>query len=87
MAQYDNTNRGVLFKNERKQADTHCDYQGTINVEGNEYYLNAWIKEGNKGKFFSLSVKPKIQQNQPAPKSAPKHNGRQKDDDNLDIPF
>lgn len=54
--QYDNTNRGVLFKNGRKQQDKHPDYTGKIDVEGKEYKLAAWIKEGSKGKFMSLSV-------------------------------
>lgn len=54
--QYDDTNRGVLFKNDRKQKDTHPDYQGKINVEGKEFKLAAWLREGKKGKFMSLSV-------------------------------
>ena len=52
-------NSGVLFKNDRKERDTHADYNGTIMVDGREYYLNAWIKDGARGKFMSLSVKPK----------------------------
>jgi hypothetical protein len=59
MADYDNTNRGVLFKNDRKEKDSHADYNGTLNVDGKEFYLNAWVKEGKKGKFFSLSIKEK----------------------------
>jgi uncharacterized protein (DUF736 family) len=61
MAEYDNTNRGVLFKNE-KEKDSQPDYKGTLNVEGKEYELAAWIKVSKKEtKYMSLSVKPKQQ--------------------------
>lgn len=58
---FDNTNRGALFKNNRKEQPNHPDYNGTINVGGKDYYLNAWLKESKKDgkKFFSLSVKEK----------------------------
>lgn len=60
MAQeYDNTNRGVLFKNDRKENDKHPDYKGQIDVDGTEFWLSAWIKESAKGKFMSLSIQPK----------------------------
>ena len=90
--EYDNTNRGSLFKNERKEQDSHSDYNGSINIEGVEYYLNAWVKESKKDgkKFFSLSVKPRWQQNAPQGKSAPtkpKYEGRKQDDNGDDIPF
>lgn len=59
---YDNTNRGVLFKNEDKQSERHADYRGNINVNGQEFWLDAWIKKSRDGKktFMSLSVKPKM---------------------------
>lgn len=54
---YDKTNRGVLFNaKDRKTSDKSPDYTGTINVTGQEYRLAAWIKQGKKGKFMSLSV-------------------------------
>ncbi len=56
---YDNTNSGALFKNE-KQKDTHPDYRGTINVNGVDFWISAWIKSSKAGqKYMSLSVQPK----------------------------
>lgn len=72
---YDNTDRGVLFKNDRKNSDSQPDYKGNINVGGVEYWLSAWVKEGAKGKFMSLSVTQKeAQQRPPAQQATPKRN-------------
>jgi uncharacterized protein (DUF736 family) len=58
--EYDNTNRGVLFRNDRKETDSHPDFTGNINVEGEERWLSAWVKETKDGrKFFSISTRPK----------------------------
>jgi len=78
--EFDNTNRGVLFKNDRKESDKHPDYKGSINVNGEELWLSAWIKSGEKGKFMSLAVTPKDDKPK-ATKSA-----KQVDEDQ-DIPF
>lgn len=58
---YDNTNRGALFKNDRKEQDSHPDLSGKIDVEGKEYWLSGWTKRNEDGSFkvLSLSVKPK----------------------------
>jgi hypothetical protein len=63
--QYDNTNRGVLFR-EDKQKDEDRDYSGSINIEGTEYWLSGWVKTSKRRtKFLSLSVKPKIDKSEP----------------------
>jgi hypothetical protein len=59
MSEYSNENRGVLFKNDRKESERHPDYKGQVNVGGQEFWLSAWIKEGRNGKYMSLSVQPK----------------------------
>lgn len=55
---YDNTNRGALFDNERKQNDKHPDMTGKINVDGKEWEISGWWKETKAGTILSLSVKP-----------------------------
>lgn len=60
MKQYDDTNRGALFKNERKEQESHADYRGSLNVDGTDYWVSSWIKTSKNGqKFMSLSVKCK----------------------------
>ena len=47
---------GSLFKNTKKTTETQPDYNGSIMVNGKEHWLSAWVKEGAKGKFFSVSI-------------------------------
>ena len=75
----------MLMRNENKTADNHPEYSGSINVNGTEYWLSAWIKESkNTGKkFFSMSIRPKEQQRQM--KAKPKNDDM--GDDLSDVPF
>lgn len=62
---------GSLFRNDRKEKETHPDHTGTAKIGGREYYVSAWVKEGKSGRFFSLSFKPKL-----APGARPPTGGR-----------
>lgn len=61
-SQFDETNRGTLSRSKNKTQDSHADYTGKINVDGEEYWLNGWRKQGQSARgpydFISLSVKP-----------------------------
>ena len=57
MAEYDNTNRFALFKNDKGDNPKRPDYTGTINVDGVEKRISGWVTEGKNGrKFISGSV-------------------------------
>lgn len=78
MADFDNTNRGVLFTNDRKQGEKHPDYKGSINVGGKEFWLSAWSKSGAKGPFLSLSIEAKdAQSGESKPAATPTQNSTQ----------
>jgi len=80
--EYDNNNRGSLFKNDRKDDAKFPDYKGSINVEGIDYWLSAWIKVSKDGqKFMSLSIKNK------SADTSPNKKPKKAEFDDSEIPF
>lgn len=84
---YDNTNRGALFKAEKEGNESRPDYSGNLNVDGKEFFLDAWIKTSKAGqKYMSLSVKPKMARHQGGTKNPPAQKDESFQDDDL-IPW
>lgn len=83
---YDNTNRGTLGRNTRREKDTHPEYSGKCDIEGKMYWISARVKEGQDGKFFSLSFRPQEQQ-KPAAKPQRPIQGQSLAEADDDIPF
>lgn len=73
--EYDNTNRGVLFKNDKKGNEKAPDYKGQIDADGTEYWIAAWRKESKEGvPFLSISLESKEEAAKRAKKNKPQQN-------------
>lgn len=80
---------GILFRNDKKTQDSHPDYKGRARIGGVDYWLSAWIKEGERGKFMSLAfTQAEEEERKPArsEKKLPNVTGGVADMDN-DFPF
>jgi uncharacterized protein (DUF736 family) len=71
--------QGALFKNDEKHGERDPDYRGNIKINGQEYWLSAWLKTSKEGKkFMSLSAQPKMARDTPG---AVAHKESFRDDD------
>jgi hypothetical protein len=60
MAYETKNNSGSMFKNTRKERETHADMSGEIMVDGKLYWLNGWRKiDKNGNPWYSVSVRDK----------------------------
>lgn len=98
MSNYDNTNRGSIWKNERKEKDTHPDFKGSLNVEGVEYWVSGWKRREDQkpnAPALSFSIQKKedahsqgVQKvNQAVQQQAPQQQGGYDDFEDELIPF
>jgi hypothetical protein len=92
---YDNRNTGILTANERKRDEKDPSHQGSINIDGKEYWLSAWVNTGKEGgklagkRYFSIKAKPKLQSDRSSPPTGGQNDPRPSDADPFDdkIPF
>lgn len=60
--QYDNTNRGMLFRVRDKKTENHPDLNGKINFQGTEHWASGWWQKyvdketGEERTGISISV-------------------------------
>lgn len=73
MSNFDNRNRGSIWKNDKKrEGKQDPDFTGSLNVEGVEYWVSAWKrKEGaaDNAPALSFTVKPKEANKRTMPKA------------------
>lgn len=86
MTEYDNTNRGALWRNDdMREGKKDPEFRGSINVDGVDYWVNGWKRKPGanpKAPALSLSVSRKDQNRAPNPANNPPA-----DDFDDDIPF
>ena len=69
MADYDNTNRGAIWPNDRMREgkqDPH--FTGSLNVDGREFWVSAWKRKADaadNAPSLSFSIKAKDEQKMP----------------------
>jgi len=59
---YDNTNKGALWRNEKKSSENHPDFTGSADVDGIEYWVAGWKRKEDaspKAPLLKISLKRK----------------------------
>jgi len=65
-------NSGAIFRNDKREKDTHPHAKGSCMIDGVEYWVSAWKKTSQSGTdFTSLSFTRKDSQPVSAPKAEP----------------
>ncbi len=90
MAYQPKDNTGSLFKNDKKETDSHPNARGSALIDGVEYWVDAWTNEVQSGdnagqKYQALKFKRKDTAR--APTSQPQRRTPTRDDDDGRPPF
>ena len=65
MAYQHKENSGSIFKNDRKESETHPDYKGDGMIGGVSYWFDAWVNKTQDGSKQYLSLKFKVKEARP----------------------
>lgn len=90
---YDNTNTGMMMRNSNRDTERHPEFTGSLNVEGVDYWLSAWVNTGKEGskiegkKYFSIKIT--LKEAKGGTKSGAKKSAETFDDSDIDdnLPF
>lgn len=52
----ENENSGIVFFNDKDGNEKRPDLSGNINVEGNQFRISLWLKQGKNGEFYSVAI-------------------------------
>jgi uncharacterized protein (DUF736 family) len=76
-------NTGAMFANKKKTEEKHPNARGTINVDGREWEIAAWVKTDKNGnKYYSLAVSEPYKKDEAKPASPAVD-----EPENEDLPF
>lgn len=88
MAYQHKPNSGSLWKNLKREKDTHPEYKGSAMIDGVEYWVSAWVNTSQQdgSKYFGMKYERKDAQQAQAPQQAAQDFQAPADMD-PDIPF
>lgn len=78
-------NTGSLFKNDKREKDTHAHARGSALIDGVEYWISAWTNSKDSGEKWQALKFSRKDENK-APRPAPQQPA-QSDDVDDDIAF
>jgi hypothetical protein len=90
---FDESNRGAIWKNEKKETDKHPDFTGSINVDGHDYWLNGWRRPADASakapsmKFTVRRKDGKPQQQAPQQAQQPRSDMQKRAEMDDEIPY
>ncbi len=72
--------QGSLFRNQKREKDSHPNMTGSAKIDGIEYWVSGWTKGEGEKRWISLAFKPKERDEK-------QHESRREPKDEDPIPF